>query len=137
MPGPSSTSPHRVGRRTGNTLKLPGALAIIVPLDPVFVNAVDVDEATLASADGAYRKTLRVIQESKKVDDEHVQLVFLGVVPGKKYTLTYDTKLDADESEVANLVMFDSRLIGADDLQKGIRKEIPFPNEKDGDVEPG
>ncbi len=111
----------------------PTKFAVLIPLDDIFIDAVDDDEAILESADGAYKKTLRVVEVGQKIDEEYIQLTFLNVIPGKKYTLTYDTKEDADGYEVSKVVML-SRKLGIEQLEKPLKLDVPFDDYEDTDT---
>jgi len=56
--------------------------------------------------------------------------MFKDVTPGKKYTLTYDTKEDADQSEVAKVVMLD-RVIQTQHFDSPLRLDVPFEDLED------
>ncbi|MFX0196153.1 MAG: hypothetical protein ACFFCW_08525 [Candidatus Hodarchaeota archaeon] len=114
-------------------LRGPTKFAVLIPLDDIFIDAVDDDEAILESADGAYKKTLRVTEAGQKIDEEYIQLTFPNVIPGKKYTLTYDTKEDADGYEVSKVVML-SRKLGIEQLEKPLKLDVPFDDYEDTDT---
>jgi hypothetical protein len=125
------SSVAKIARGSSNCLDQFDVFVVVIPLDEIFVDSVDNDEATLESTDGEYKLTLRVAEAGKKVDDQRIRLTFPGVVPGKKYTLTYDTKLDATGAEVISLEIFSSRLITTRDLENAVREEYPFHNKED------
>jgi hypothetical protein len=116
---------HRVARRKLNRIEL-RSLTVIVPVDEIFVDAVDDDEATLESSDGSYKKTVSVKQIGDKFEEQFMKIVFPGVVPGKEYSLIYDTHLDDETEMVTKVTMFQKRLIDADDMEKPLRLDIPF-----------
>jgi len=106
-------------------------LTVLIPLDDIFLEAVEDDEALLESTDGAYRNTLKVYEEGEKIDEEYIRLVFHEVVPDKKYTLIYDTKEDDEGTEVAKVIMFHSKLIGTAELENPLKLAFPFEESKD------
>lgn len=128
------SSVHKIARRKLNRIDLLGSLTVVIPVDEVFVTATEADEATLESTDGTYTQTLKVGEAGRQIDEEHVQLVYRGVVPGKKYTLTYDTQLDADATEVMVVKVFSSRLIEGKDLESVVKERFPFHNKEDGEL---
>jgi len=128
---PGFDSQHSVSRRKLNRLDQSGVFTVFVPVGEDFIGGLNHDEATLESHDGAYKQTIQVSQEGKPDERQHVRLTFRGVVPGKKYTLTYDTKLDAEGGEVMRIEVFHERLLGAKDLKNPLREAQPFHNEED------
>lgn len=128
------SSVHNIARRKPNRIDLLGSLTVTIPVDEVFVTAIEGDEATLASTDGAYTQTLQVGKVARQIDEETIQLVYRDVVPNKKYTLTYDTKLDADGAEVLVVEIFSSRTIEAEDLKRVVEERFPFHNKEDGEL---
>lgn len=125
--------PLPLARRQPNRINQAGTVTFLLPLDNIFIDAIDDDEATLASRDGEYSRTLRISEVGKREDDEYLRLTFRGIKAGKKYTLTYDTKEDADAMEVAKIVMF-ARTITFEQLEKPIRLDKPFEDAEEKDA---
>lgn len=100
-----------------NRFYLGGTYSFLIEIEDIDP-AINDDEATLESSDGAYKKTLKVAGDGTKVDASFIHLMFPGVIPGKKYTLTYDMKKDGDGNELGKMVMFDELLIEQKDLNK-------------------
>ena len=116
---------HQLARRKLNRIEL-RSLEVIVPLDELFVDAVDDDEATLLSADSRYKKTVKIVQIGERFEEQFIKMVFPGVVPGLKYTLIYDTNIDDEGGVVTKVTMFENLIIDADDMEKPLRLDNPF-----------
>ena|GEM_PF-5154591 len=98
-----------------NRFYVGGTYSFLIELDDIDP-AVNDDEGILESSDGEYKKTLKVSGDGTMIDDTFIHLMFPGVTPGKKYTLTYDLKKDADGNDLGKIVMFHEMLIEQTDL---------------------
>jgi len=103
----------RSGKR--NKFYLGGTYYILIELDDIDPATND-DEATLKSSDEKYKKTIKVAEKSKKVDDKYLRLEFSGVIPGKEYTLEYDLNKDGDGNDLGTFIVFHELLIEEEDL---------------------
>jgi hypothetical protein len=124
--------PLPLARRKENRINQAGTITFLIPLDNVFIDAVEDDEATLSSSDGEYNRTLKVSEAGKKEDDEYLRLTFRGVKAGKKYTLTYDTKEDADGTEVTKMILF-ARKISLERSADPICLDQPFEDAEEAE----
>ncbi|MDX1811079.1 MAG: hypothetical protein R3240_03975, partial [Gammaproteobacteria bacterium] len=110
------------------------SLTVIAPIDDLFINATELDEASLQSLDGTYKKTVEIKQIGEVVEEQFMKMVFPGVVPGARYTLTYNTNLDSEGELTTNVIMFQNRLIDTKDMLEPLRLDNPFDEQGDEDL---
>jgi len=111
---------HRVARNQKNCIEL-RSLTVLIEMDELFIHTVQMDEATLSSLDNKYRKTVSLEQVGEIEDEKFIKIVFPGVVPGKKYTLIYDTNLDSIGEIVTKVILFQNKFIQTVDLVRPLR----------------
>jgi len=92
-----------------------GTYSFLMELDDIDP-AMNDDEATLESTGGEYKKTVKVGREGTKVDDKYMLLMFAGVIPGKRYTLTYDLNQDVEGNDLGEFTLFYDMPIEREDL---------------------
>jgi hypothetical protein len=131
----SDKTDERKKARSGkkNKFFLGGTYTVFIELDDIDA-AIHDDEATLESTDDAYKKTVKVAEVGKIINDEFLRITFTGVIPGKKYSFIYDLKKDLEGNELGTITMFYDLVIDYDNMD-GLtnRKEFQAQDEEEKD----